>query len=113
MNLEELSEHLADMTPHQIKILQALYDSGDDWLTRAKVAKAIGKRRLTPYDIDCLTMFSEKGIVELGKQPTKAPGSDFAYIYHVSDEVSELIYEWAQQQSRIFNSPKRKPLNFT
>ena len=50
----EIDIHMRDLTPHQTRILEALYNAGEVWLTRAQIAKAIDKRRLTPYDINIL-----------------------------------------------------------
>lgn len=89
MEFHELDARMQEMTPHQLKIIQAVYDAGGNWLTRSKVAKALGKRRLTPYDITCLQMLTDIKIIETSTQPTSAPGSDFAYIYHMPDSVAD------------------------
>lgn len=96
MDLQTISSHLQGLTAHQLRILQIVYDSGGTWLTRAKVAKALGKRRLTPYDINCLKMLVERGIIEEGTQETTAPGSDFAYVYHMSDHIAALVQQWSE-----------------
>lgn len=110
MDFEALDAQLQKLTPHQTKIIQVLYDSGNSWLTRSKVAKALGKRRLTPYDINCLTMLSEAGILECSTQDTTAPGSDFAYIYHMPDAVADALQNWAEQREKEQKSKRRKPI---
>jgi hypothetical protein len=95
MNIKEISAHLETLTQHQLRVLQIVYDGGGKWLTRANLAKALGKRRLTPYDINCLKMLSDMGIIVEGTQETNAPGSDFAYVYNMTDGVALLIQQWA------------------
>jgi hypothetical protein len=110
MDFEALDAHLQKLTPHQIKIIQVLYDSGSSWLTRSKVAKGLGKRRLTPYDINCLTMLSDLGILESSTQPTTAPGSDFAFIYHMPDAVADALQSWSEARENAENNKRRKPI---
>lgn len=111
MDIHELDAHMEALTPHQLKIIQAIYNAGNTWLTRSKVAKALGKRRLTPYDIDCLTILSDKNIIETSTQPTTAPGSDFAYIYHMPDDVAKLLQAWSEAQETQSEDQQRKPIN--
>ena len=116
MDINQLDTYLQKLTPHQFKILQLLYDANGEWLTRAKVAKGLGKRRLTPYDINCLTTLTEQNILAESTQPTTAPGSDFAYIYAMPDEVADLLAEWSEHQHISNSSQKkepRKPINLT
>ena len=109
MDFEALDAHLQKLTPHQIKIIQVLYDCGNAWLTRSKVAKGLGKRRLTPYDINCLTMLSEMGILESSTQATTAPGSDFAFIYHMPDDVADALQSWSEAREKE-KAKHRKPI---
>lgn len=117
MDAYQLETYLQNLTPHQFKIMQVMYDAGSEWLTRAMVAKRLGKKRLTPYDINCLAMLSEKNILETSTQPTTAPGSDFAYIYTMPDEIAEAIQEWSEMrnQNQGGNNPKkaRKPIDLS
>lgn len=111
MDVHELDAHLQALTPHQLKIVQAIYDGGGTWMTRTKVAKALKKRRLTPYDINCLAMLTEKGIIETRTQPTTAPGSDFAYIYNMPDHIAELLQKWSESRQTSTQTSRRKPIN--
>lgn len=113
MDLYEMDEHLQELTPHQLKIVQAVYNGGGVWLTRARVARALGKRRLTPYDINCLKMLTEKAIIETSTQPTTAPGSDFAYVYHMPDDVAEVLQEWADMREQELRQRRRRPIRLT
>lgn len=111
MNIQEIDAHLTQMTPHQLKIIQAVYNGGGAWMTRSNVAKALGKRRLTPYDINCLNLLSDRGIIETSTQPTTAPGSDFAYIYHMPDRVADVLQRWSDQRQKQVRVHHRKPIN--
>ena len=111
MDLQEMDAHLQDLTPHQKKIVQVIYDGGADWQTRSNVARELGKRRLTPYDIDCLKMLTEKGLIETSTQPTTAPGSDFAYIYHMPDGIAHTLQKWSELREKREKERQRKPIN--
>jgi len=117
MDVYQLDAYLQKLTPHQRKILQLMYDAGGEWLTRAMVAKRLDKRRLTPYDINCLTMLSEKKVLQMDTQPTTAPGSDFAYIYTMPDEVAEVLQQWSEIRDELHQNgnqkKSRKPINLT
>lgn len=115
MDVYQLDAYLGNLTPHQFKIMQVMYDAGDEWLSRAMIAKRLKKRRLTPYDINCLTMLAEKNILQISTKPTTAPGSDFAYVYTMPDEIADLIQQWTEirDQNQGDNDAKkpRKPIN--
>lgn len=110
MNVMQLDAHLSELTPHQLKLVQAIYESEGDWLTRAKLARAIGKRRLTPYDIECLGALTELGIIVTDTRPTTAPGSEFAYIYNMTDIIADLLQEWSKMQEDKTRQRRRKPV---
>ncbi len=112
MNLYELDASLRDFTAHQFKILEVLYNAGGQWLTRIQLARALSKQRLTPYDINCLKMMTDRGLIHTSTQPTSAPGSDFAYIYSMSDDIAYLLQDWAEirEQMRAEIARKRPPL---
>lgn len=113
MDVYELDASLRDFTPHQFKILEVLYNAGGQWLTRIQLARALNKQRLTPYDINCLKMMTERSLIHTSTQPTSAPGSDFAYIYSMSDDIAYLLQDWAEirQQMRAEMARKRPPLH--
>lgn len=52
-----------ELTPHMKKILDALRSAGD-WMNRSELAKALGKNRLTPYDVQILDELATAGTVE-------------------------------------------------
>ena len=115
MDVDLLDAYLQKITQHQRKIVQLMYDAGGEWLTRAMVAKRLEKRRLTPYDINCLTLLSEDGILVTDTQPTTAPGSDFAYIYTMEDDIAEILQQWSTMQDTLNKNDTqkktRRPIN--
>lgn len=117
MDVHKFDEFIRKLTPHQRKILQLMYDAEGDWLTRAMVAKRLNKRRLTPYDINCLNMLAEENILMMETQPTTAPGSDFAYIYSMSDQIADTLQQWFEMKNALNNTntqkKTRKPINLT
>ena len=46
-------------------------------------------------------MLTERGIILTDTQPTTAPGSDFAYIHNMPDEVAEVLAEWSEVRDQI------------
>ncbi len=113
MDVYEVDAHMRELTPHQTKILEALYHVGADWASRAQIARAIGKRRLTPYDINILSMLARRGFVEVSTRPTTAPGSEFAYVYRMPDDVATALQHWAdlRAQTRAERRMLRRPIN--
>lgn len=112
MDVYMLDALLQKMTPHQLKIIQALYHSDGRWLTRIGLAKAIGRKRLTPYDIDIVKMLTEKGLALTSTRPTSAPGSEFAYIYNMPDEIATLLQQWSEYRDNhpLYRVIHRKPI---
>ena len=110
MDVEKLDALLQQMTPHQKKLIQAVYDVGDKWASRTELARVMGKKRLTPYDFECLRRLAEQGIVLLETRESKGPGSDFAYIYKMSSDVAQLFQRWSEYVSSR-KPPARPPVN--
>ena len=113
MDLYALDVIMRDLTPHQIKILEVLYNANGGWLSRAETARELGKKRMTPYDIKCLSLLSDKQLIVTSTRPSTAPGSDFAYIYMMDDDIAQLLYEWARLRDKLgrVQSKQREPLN--
>jgi len=53
------------LTPHALKMEAALGRGRNQWHTRLEIARAIGKKRLTPYDIDLLDLLAEMGRIRV------------------------------------------------
>ncbi len=96
MDANEIAAHLAAMTEHQKKILELLYLVGKRWLTRSEIARSMGKRRLNPYDLECLALLSEKGFITISRRPSKVPGIEYAHIYQVTPEAASGIKGWVE-----------------
>lgn len=110
MDIYELDASLRTLTPHQLKLLQALYDTNGQWVTRIGIARLINKNRLTPYDIECLKLLNDMALIDMDKRPTNAPGSDFAYIYTMNDTVAEGLQNWYESTQEEEASRRRKPI---
>lgn len=59
------------LTPHARKLLNALREYENLWLSRTEIAENIGKNRLTPYDIQLLESFADVGLGEARKVEIK------------------------------------------
>lgn len=68
------------ITDQALKILEALQSKSGEWLKRKEIALLLGKRRLTPYDIELLQRLCDEGLAEIGKRPNPTPiGYEYAY----------------------------------
>lgn len=61
----------AELTPHAKKLLRSLRQYDALWLSRSEIAEHIGKKRLTPYDIQLLESFADMGLGEARKVEIK------------------------------------------
>lgn len=69
------------LTEQAQKLLEILQKTGAEWMNRKDIAKAIGKRRLTPYDIALLELLQDKGLVEIQSRPNGTP-IGYEWVYH-------------------------------
>lgn len=76
------------VTPHAQKLLDALEKRRNQWLTRLEVARAIGKKRLTPYDINLLELLAESGQIRV-QQTEGYSREGYRWEYGVFDEEHE------------------------
>lgn len=68
------------ITDHARKLLEVLQNHSGQWLNRKAIAEGVGKRRLTPYDIELLQRLVDEGLAEIGKRPNPTPiGYEYAY----------------------------------
>jgi len=61
------------LTPQAYKLLNVLRESGD-WLSRAKLARTIGKAQLTAYDVILLQNMDGKGLIEIRQRHIRRQG---------------------------------------
>ena len=61
------------LTEQAHKLLEILRATEIMWMNRKDIARAIGKRRLTPYDIALLELLQDKGLVEIKSRANGTP----------------------------------------
>lgn len=91
MDWSDFEQHLYALTEHQRKILDIIYSAEQGWMSRLELAKAMGKRRLNPYDMSCLDLLAEQGLIEVSQRPSRAPHVEFAHIYRVPDGIAQSL----------------------
>jgi hypothetical protein len=69
------------LTEQAHKLLETLRKTGIEWMNRKDIARAIGKRRLTPYDIALLELLQDKGLVEIQSRTNGTP-IGYEWVYH-------------------------------
>jgi hypothetical protein len=72
------------LTEQAQKLLEILRETRIPWMNRKDIAKTLGKRRLTPYDIALLELLSERGLVEIKSRPNGTP-IGYEWVYHARD----------------------------
>lgn len=81
MNTTPIRPPASRLTEQAQKLLEILRSTGVDWMNRKDIARAIGKRRLTPYDIALLELLQDKGLVEIQSRPNGTP-IGYEWVYH-------------------------------
>jgi hypothetical protein len=80
MKILEPDYNAPPITDQALKILEVLEKRHGAWLKRKEIASGLGKRRLTPYDIELLQRLCDEGLAEMGKRPNPTPiGFEYAY----------------------------------
>ncbi|MEZ4670822.1 MAG: hypothetical protein R3E39_23195 [Anaerolineae bacterium] len=68
------------LTEQAQRLLEILQSARQPIMNRRDIAKAIGKRRLTPYDIALLELLQERGLIEITSRPNATPiGYEWVY----------------------------------
>ncbi len=86
MQAHELEAELAALTEHQRKVFDIIYQAGEAWSTRSNLARAMDKRQLNPYDIECLELLAARGLIEASTRPSRAPHMRVAHIYRATPD---------------------------
>lgn len=86
MQPNEFAKQVNELTNHQWKLLEVLIKSNTKWVSRRHIAQAIGKRRLIPYDIDCLQMLEERELVYIQRIQDDTP-IGYQVVYKASDQT--------------------------
>jgi hypothetical protein len=74
------------LTEQAQKLLEILRNDRVQWMNRKEIARAIGKRRLTPYDIALLELLQDRGLVEIQSRPNGTP-IGYEWVYHAKPEA--------------------------
>jgi len=90
MQPEEFAERVNRLTNHQWKLLEVLIKANVNWATRRQIAHAIGKRRLIPYDINCLQTLEEKELINIERIHDDTP-IGYQVVYRISDKTHEAL----------------------
>lgn len=69
------------ITTRARELLAALQTSGQ-WTARADIARATGKNRLSPHDVELLRRLVNVGLIEMRRRESKTPVGE-AYDYRV------------------------------
>lgn len=88
MKILEPIRKKSTLTEQSLKILEVLRSNQNDWLSRKDIARGLGKRRLTPYDIELLQRLCDERLAEIGKRPNPTPIS-YEYAYQAVDVEDE------------------------
>jgi hypothetical protein len=86
MQPDEFAKQVNGLTNHQWKLLEVLIKSNTQWVSRRHIAHAIGKRRLIPYDIDCLQMLEERNLIHIERVHDDTP-IGYQVVYRASDDT--------------------------
>lgn len=68
------------------RLLEILRETRTPWMNRKEIARAIGKRRLTPYDIALLELLQEQGLVEIQSRTNGTP-IGYEWVYHARTDL--------------------------
>jgi hypothetical protein len=115
MDVERFDDIITVLTPHYIRMLEAVYSFENRWASRLQIALALGKRRLTPYDHRALQFLASEGVIEVTTRPVASTITDIMYLYRVPDAVADLMIEWTEWRKTNGNRPilrTRKPIKF-
>ncbi|MBL8165566.1 MAG: hypothetical protein JNJ61_26520 [Anaerolineae bacterium] len=86
MNSLPTYQSTSRLTEQAQKLLEILQKKGNVWMNRKDIARAIGKRRLTPYDIALLELLQDKGLVEIQSRANGTP-IGYEWVYHARPDA--------------------------
>ncbi|MGQ9887295.1 MAG: hypothetical protein ACUVSX_02280 [Aggregatilineales bacterium] len=67
-------------------LLSVLKESPGEWLTRSDIARALDKRKLSPYDIAMLEILQAKGLIEIQHRSNRTP-IGYEFVYRTTDRA--------------------------
>lgn len=92
MKPEEFAQQVNTLTNHQWKLLEVLIKAQGKWVSRREIAQQIGKRRLIPYDINCLQQLEERLLIVIQHIHDDTP-IGYQVVYRASDETLGALKE--------------------
>ncbi len=92
MDMSVVPIEMKPVTERGLQLLKALRKRGD-WMSRADLALATGKHRLSPHDLELLNRMIAAGLVERRQRAISTPIA-FAFDYRI------VRIEADQQQAR-------------
>ena len=90
MQPNEFAKQVNELTNHQWKLLEVLIKANAQWVNRRRIAESIGKRRLIPYDIDCLKLLEKRSLVNIKKVDDNTP-IGYQVVYRASAQTLAAI----------------------
>lgn len=63
----------------QTEVLTVLRGQGDKWIGRTELAKALGRKKLNPLDLQALAVLETVGQIEVERRPDTRPAGFVAY----------------------------------
>ncbi|GAB4517488.1 MAG: hypothetical protein OHK0046_24120 [Anaerolineae bacterium] len=76
------------LTAHAEKLLNGLDKHRNQWLTRLEIARVIGKKRLTPYDIALLELLAEQNVIKMAQEEGFSR-EGYRWVYGVFDREEQ------------------------
>lgn len=67
-------------------LLSILKESPGEWLTRSDIARALDKRKLSPYDIAMLEILEDRGLIEIQHRGNRTP-IGYEFVYRATDRA--------------------------
>jgi hypothetical protein len=80
------------LTPRADVLRKTLEGSTNHWFTRREIALKVGKKRLTPYEIDLLHLLAEKGAIQISQEEGYSRDG-YRWLYGVFDNASNALEE--------------------
>ena len=75
-----------NLKPLAERIVAALKTQPTTWFTRRDIARALGKRQLSPYHLTLLEKLKNKGLIEVSHRPNETP-IGYEWLYRVSSKA--------------------------
>lgn len=84
-----MSEMTAELTARARELLDALTKAPGEWVSRAQLARATGKNRLSPHDLALLERMAQGGLIEIRQRDSNTP-IKIAFDYRAIQQQQEI-----------------------